>query len=58
MGRPQEIFADAPRLHKLGLDVPLAVEIAWNLRKDGLSLPQDILRIDDLVAALEACYVH
>ena len=57
-GRPQEIFADAPRLHKLGLDVPLAVELAWNLRKDGLSLPQDILRNDDLVAALEACYVH
>ena len=58
MGRPQKIFADAPRLHKLGLDVPLAVELAWNLRKDGLSLPQDILRNDDLVAALEACYVH
>lgn len=58
MGRPQEIFADAPRLHELGLAVPLAVELAWQLRQDGLEMPKDILTNDDLVAALEAGYVH
>lgn len=57
-GTPAEIFADAPRLHKLGLAVPLAVELAWQLRQAGMKLPQDILTDDDLVAALEACYVH
>lgn len=57
-GTPQEIFVDAPRLHQLGLAVPLAVELAWHLRKGGLSLPADILNADDLVAALEAGYVH
>lgn len=57
-GTPQEIFVDAPRLHELGLAVPLAVELAWHLRKGGLSLPADILNADDLVAALEAGYVH
>ena len=57
-GKPQEIFADAPRMLKLGLAVPLAVELAWQLRQGGLKLPGDILCADDLVAALEARYVH
>ena len=57
-GKPQEIFADAPRMHKLGLAVPLAVELAWQLRQGGLQLPNDILSADDLIAALEARYVH
>ena len=57
-GTPAEVFADAPKLHKLGLAVPLAVELAWNLRQSGVDLPRDILSNDDLVAALEACYVH
>ena len=57
-GKPQEIFADAPRMHKLGLAVPLAVELAWQLRQGGLQLPHDILSADDLIAALEARYVH
>ena len=57
-GKPQEIFADAPRMHKLGLAVPLAVELAWQLRQGGLQLSHDILSADDLIAALEARYVH
>ena len=57
-GTPAEIFADAPKLHDLGLAVPLAVELAWALRQSGVRLPQDVLTNDDLVAALEACYVH
>ena len=57
-GKPQEIFADAPRMHKLGLAVPLTVELAWQLCQGGLQLPHDILSADDLIAALEARYVH
>lgn len=57
-GTPAEIFADAPKLHQLGLAVPLAVEMAWHLRQGGMQLPKDILTNDDLVAALEARYVH
>lgn len=57
-GKPQEIFADAPRMHKMGLAVPLAVELAWQLRQGGVNLPRDILSADDLVATLEARYVH
>jgi len=57
-GIPKEIFADAPRMHQLGLAVPLAVELAWHLRKAGMNLPDDIINDDDLIAALEAGYVH
>ena len=57
-GTPQQVFAKAEALRKLGLAVPLAVELTWKLRQHGLNLPQDILTEDDLVTALEAAYVH
>ncbi len=57
-GTPQKVFAQAEALRKLGLDVPLAVDMAGKLRQHGLNLSQDILTEDDLVAALEAAYVH
>ena len=57
-GTPQQVFAQAEALRKLGLAVPLAVELTWKLRQHGLNLPQDILTEDDLVTALEAAYVH
>ena len=51
-GTPREIFTDAAGMKKLGLEVPLAVEIAWRLRQKGIHLPKDILTNEDLVAAL------
>ena len=56
-GTPQEIFAQAGRMRKLGLDVPLAVEMAWQLRQHGVKLSTDILTAADLIAAVEAAYV-
>ena len=52
-GTPRELFADVCGMKKIGLDVPLAAEIAWNLRQQGVKLPEDILTDDELVAALE-----
>lgn len=51
-GTPREIFTDAAGMKKRGLEVPLAVEIAWRLRQKGIHLPKDILTNEDLVAAL------
>jgi energy-coupling factor transport system ATP-binding protein len=51
-GTPREIFTDAAGMKKRGLEVPLAVEIAWRLRQKGVHLPKDILTNEDLVAAL------
>ena len=51
-GTPREIFTDAAGMKKRGLEVPLAVEIAWRLRQKGVHLPMDILTNEDFVAAL------
>lgn len=37
-----------------GLDVPLAAELAWRLRREGMKLPGQIMTDEELVQALEA----
>jgi energy-coupling factor transport system ATP-binding protein len=51
-GAPQEVFADAARLASLGLDLPPAVRAAAVLRGTFPALPENILTLDDLLAAL------
>ncbi|TYZ23018.1 energy-coupling factor transporter ATPase [Selenomonas ruminis] len=53
-GTPREIFADVPGMKKRGLDVPLAAEVSWQLRRQGIKLPDGIITEDELVEALEA----
>ena len=53
-GTPREVFCEAAKLKKLGLDVPLATELGCELRASGLALPKDILTDDELVTALTA----
>ena len=53
-GTPREVFAQADELQKLGLDVPLSVELGARLRADGIDLPQAIVTEEDLVQALGA----
>lgn len=48
-GTPREIFSDVKGMKKLGLDVPVAAEIAWRLREKGVKLPNDIMTAEDLV---------
>lgn len=47
-GTPREIFSQVPMLKELGLDVPVAAEVATKLRADGLSLPVDIITEEEL----------
>ena len=51
-GTPREVFADADRLVRLGLDLPPAVKAAAVLRAVFPDLPQGLLTLDDLLAAL------
>ena len=51
-GSPKEIFCRVDAMRKRGLDVPLAAEVAWKLRKQGIRLPEDIVTNEDLVVAL------
>ena len=53
-GTPREVFAQVDELQKLGLDVPLSVELGARLRADGIDLPQAIVTEEDLVQALGA----
>ena len=52
-GTPRELLTDVLRMQRLGLDVPLAAEVTWELRQQGIDLPADILTNEELVAALE-----
>lgn len=51
-GTPKEIFAQVDVLKKYHLDVPQVTELAWQLKKEGLMLPADILTVDEMVDAL------
>jgi energy-coupling factor transport system ATP-binding protein len=51
-GSPEEIFSRVDAMRKRGLDVPLAAEVAWKLRKHGIDLPENIVTDEELAVAL------
>ena len=50
--KPEEIFKRVDELKRYGLEVPFATELAWQLRKEGVDLPDSILRREELIQAL------
>ena len=50
--KPEEIFKRVDELKGYGLEVPFATELAWQLRKEGVELPDTILRREELIEAL------
>lgn len=53
-GTPREIFSQADYLKRLRLDVPQVTELAYELKKAGIPLPEGILTKEELTAALTA----
>lgn len=51
-GAPKEVFSEVETLKGIGLDVPQMTELAYELRKEGVNIPADILTIDEMVVAL------
>lgn len=49
---PEGIFKQVDQLKQYGLEVPFATELAWQLRQEGVHLPDTILRREELVEAL------
>lgn len=47
-GTPREIFSQVPMLKELGLDVPVAAEVAAKLRLNGVSLSNEIITEEEL----------
>lgn len=48
-GTPREVFARVEELKKLGLDVPQMTELAAELRKEGVAIPEDVLTVEEMV---------
>lgn len=51
-GSPEEIFQDIDGMRQLGLDVPVATELAYKLSRKGLQLDRAIINQEALVEAL------
>ncbi len=51
-GSPKEVFRNIDEIKKFGLDVPQVTELAQELSKEGLSLPNDIIDVKELVDLL------
>lgn len=55
-GTPREIFSDVKKMKSLKLDVPQATELAYELKKQGVPLPNGILTTKELVEELCRLY--
>lgn len=55
-GTPSQIFSRVEELKQLALDVPQAALLAYELRKEGLQIPEGILTKEELVDALCQLY--
>ena len=51
-GAPRDVFTHVDTLKHIGLDVPVAAELAARLRKQGVDLPADIITKEELGDAL------
>ena len=51
-GSPEEIFTHVEELKHMGLDVPVAAEVALKLRQKGHELPKNVIRDQELGDAL------
>lgn len=49
---PQEVFLRAGELKAIGLDVPYVARIAAQLRAKGRAVPESVIRLDELEAAV------
>ena len=53
-GTPREIFSRVKEIKQYRLDVPQVTELAYELKKAGLPIPEGLLTVNELIEALEA----
>lgn len=51
-GTPREVFSQVEKMKELHLDVPEATQLAYELKKNGIPLPEGILTKEELAGAL------
>lgn len=52
-GTPRKIFSQVERLKELRLDVPQVTLLAYELKRAGVSIPDGILTVQELISALK-----
>ncbi len=52
-GTPREIFSQVEKLKSYRMDVPQITELAYELKKEGMPLPDGILSVEEFVQAVE-----
>ncbi|HKL98936.1 MAG TPA: energy-coupling factor transporter ATPase [Mobilitalea sp.] len=57
-GTPREVFSRVDEIKKYRLDVPQVTELAYELKKSGINLPEGILSVEELVAILNTIKVN
>lgn len=55
-GTPREIFSQVDKLRQLRLDVPQVTLLAYELKKNGVNLPEGILTVEELTEELKRIY--
>ncbi len=55
-GTPKEVFKNVELLKSRGLDVPQVTELCYELQKEGVAVPDDVLTEEECVSALEALW--
>lgn len=53
-GTPREIFAQVDELKEYHLNVPQVTELAYELRKEGIPMPEAVLTIEEFMEAFES----
>lgn len=51
-GPPEEVFSHVEKIKEVGLDVPQASELVWELSKHGVKLPKNIITEEQCISAL------
>lgn len=52
-GTPREVFDNTKKIKELGLELPLAAQLAKKLEKRGLKMPKGIYKDEELVKAMQ-----
>ena len=53
---PRAVFSHVEQVKEIGLDVPQVTELAWELRKTGCDIPQDIITEEECVGAIKKLF--
>lgn len=51
-GTPREVFSNVERIKELGLDVPQVTELAYELKKLGVEIRNDVLTVEECYAEI------